>query len=107
VDDSIDPHAKGAKLDHGKAQPELIIRGFANALLAVSEVGTAGAIKYSPDGWAYVDNGQERYRNAGFRHTLKRFTDGEYDRDSGQLHLAHEAWNKLAELELFLREQDK
>src|SRR5690606_1597282 len=50
----IDPHEPGAKLDAGKVEPELIQRGFARALLAVADVGTYGATKYTRDGWQDV-----------------------------------------------------
>ena len=36
------------------------------------------------------------------RHLLKHFSGEEVDLDSGQLHIAHVAWNVLAVLELML-----
>lgn len=96
-------HQPGAKLDGGKLQPDLILSGFANALTAVAEIGTHGAEKYTRDGWSSVPDGIYRYRNAGQRHALARATGEHADPDSGLAHLAHEAWNKLAELELTLR----
>ena len=98
----LPPHAPGAKLDGEKVMAELTLDGFSRALLAVAEVSTYGARKYSPGGWQHVEGGQTRYRRAGDRHRLFRGHDT-YDRDSGLLHLAHEAWNRLAELELMLR----
>lgn len=107
-----DPHGKnqhesGAKLDAGKIQPSLIFEGFANALTAVAEVGTYGANKYTRDGWATVSDGIYRYKNAAHRHALKRNTEGEFDHESKLRHLAHQAWNILAELELLIREGKK
>ena len=102
----LDPHAPGAKLDAGKVRPELIFRGFARALYAVAEVATFGANKYTDDGWEKVPDGEKRYRNAGYRHMLARHAGQLYDDQSGLLHAAHEAWNKLAELELMLRTQE-
>jgi len=99
----LSPHAPGAKLDAGKVRPELIFRGFARALYAVAEVATFGANKYTDDGWEKVQDGVKRYRNAGYRHMLARHAGQQYDDQSGLLHAAHEAWNKLAELELMLR----
>ena len=99
----LDPHAPGAKLDADKVRPELIFRGFARALYAVAEVATFGANKYTDDGWEKVPDGEKRYRNAGYRHMLARHAGQLYDDQSGLLHAAHEAWNKLAELELMLR----
>ena len=43
---------------------------------------------------------------AAGRHRLKRVRET-HDPDSGILHLAHEAWNVLAELELALRKEGK
>lgn len=102
----IDAHTKGAKLDAGKVRPELIIRGFARALLEVAKVGTYGANKYTDDGWEVVPNAKKRYSNAGLRHKLKRYIGELVDDESKILHLAHECWNLLAELELTLREME-
>lgn len=98
----LPPHAPGAKLDGEKVMAELTLDGFSRALLAVAEVSTYGARKYSPGGWQHVEDGQTRYRRAGDRHRLARGHEP-YDLESGLLHLAHEAWNRLAELELMLR----
>lgn len=98
----LPPHAPGAKLDGEKVMAELTLDGFSRALLAVAEVSTYGARKYSPGGWQHVEDGQTRYRRAGDRHRLARGHEP-YDLESGLLHLAHEAWNRLAELELRLR----
>ena len=103
----LDAHAPGAKLDAGKLRPALVLSAFANALEAVIEVGTEGAAKYSDNGWLQVPNGFARYDDAARRHTLKRDKGETHDADSGSLHLAHEAWNALARLELYLREQEK
>lgn len=97
------PTAPGAKLDAGKVRVDLVLDGFSLALLEVARVATFGASKYSPNGWQRVANGVERYRAAGDRHRLKRHREV-CDPDSKLLHLAHEAWNRLAELELHLRE---
>ena len=100
----LPPHAPGAKLDGQKVMAELTLDGFSRALLAVAEVSTYGARKYSPGGWQHVEDGQTRYRRAGDRHRLARGHET-VDPESRLLHLAHEAWNRLAELELMLRER--
>lgn len=100
----LPPHAPGAKLDGEKVMAELTLDGFSRALLAVAEVSTYGAKKYSPGGWQHVEDGQTRYRRAGDRHRLARGHE-QLDPESRLLHLAHEAWNRLAELELMLRER--
>lgn len=102
----LDPHSAGAKLDAGKVRPSLIIEGMARAVYAVSEVATFGAAKYTPGGWVLVANGRERYADAGYRHVLKRAMGEERDPDSKLEHLAHEAWNALAKLDLAIREQE-
>lgn len=101
-----DPHSSGAKLDAGKCRPSLIIEGMARALWAVSEVATFGAAKYTRDGWISVPQGQERYADAGYRHVLKRAIGETTDPDSELLHLAHEAWNALAKLDLHIRSKE-
>ena len=106
-----DPHglslnAPGAKADAGKLRPTLILRDMSRALLAVTKIATDGAAKYSDGGWILVPNGPERYEDASLRHMLKRFAGQEVDTDSGEAHLAHEAWNALAKLDLYLREKE-
>lgn len=93
----------GAKLDHGKPQAALVLHGFPRALLAVSEVATFGAEKYTPNGWKEVPDGEERYTNALCRHLLSEGYE-ERDVDSGLRHAAQVAWNALARLELMLKE---
>jgi hypothetical protein len=103
----LDQHSPGAKVDAGKVRPSLIIEGMARALWAVSEVATFGAAKYTDGGWVLVQNGQARYADAQYRHVLKRAKGELIDDDSNLSHLAHEAWNALAKLDLALREQEK
>ena len=102
----IDQHTKGAKLDAGKLRVGLVLGDFSRALRAVSAVGTFGANKYTDSGWLSVPNGISRYNDAGLRHWLDRMGGEELAPDSGLPHLAHECWNKLAELELKLRAKD-
>jgi hypothetical protein len=92
-------HEPGAKLDGGKVMAELLL-DFSLALLAVGEVATFGAKKYSVGGWQHVQNGERRYTGALLRHLLSK---EEHDSDSGLLHDAQVAWNALARLELKLR----
>jgi hypothetical protein len=103
----IDPHVPGAKLDTGKVRPSLILNGMARALTAVAEVGTFGANKYTDGGWVHVPNGFARYEDAQQRHALARAKGETHDPESKLLHLQHEAWNALAKLDLYLREQEK
>lgn len=99
----VNQHDLGAKVDAGK--PDCSLLGyFGNALLAVSEVGTHGAAKYTRGGWQYVKNGVSRYTAAMLRHYLKE-NESEYDDDLPVLHAAQVAWNALARLELIIREK--
>jgi hypothetical protein len=102
----IDQHAEGAKLDGGKPQVGLMMHDFSHALMAVAEVATFGARKYSPGGWKKVPNAKKRYNDAKLRHYLLS-VDEDLDQDSGLLHQAHECWNTLALLEFKLEELKK
>lgn len=99
----IDQHMPGAKLDGGKMRAWLMISGFPRALAAVAQVTTIGAQKYTPNGWASVPNGQERYMDAFARHMLAEARGEEIDPETGALHKAQMIWNLLASLELDLR----
>ena len=97
----IDQHVAGAKLDNGKMQAG-VLKDFSLALMAVAEVGTFGANKYTRGGWQSVPNGIERYEDAFWRHLLAERHDP-IDADSELLHVSHLCWNLLARLELMLR----
>jgi hypothetical protein len=106
-----DPNGKnlnepGAKGDAGKVRPALVLGGFARALLAVAQIGTDGAKKYTENGWVSVPNGIDRYDDAKMRHWLKEKAGQELDPDTECLHAAHEAWGALARLDLMLREKE-
>lgn len=94
------PHEPGAKLDAGKPLPWLVFSGFARALKRVTDIGTYGAAKYTSSGWMTVPDAENRYMEAFMRHVLAHASGQAYDKDSGQPHLAHAAWNLLAVLEL-------
>jgi hypothetical protein len=106
----VEAHTPGAKLDAGKPRVGLMFDGFSRALLAVAEVTTIGAEKYSQGGWQYVANGVARYTDAMDRHRLAENAEGVYDagpQGTGCRHAAQVAWNALARLELMLREVEK
>ncbi len=100
-------HEPGAKLDQGKNQLGLVFNGFPRALDAVGRVATYGAIKYSPNGWLQVPNGEVRYTDAMYRHLLKEAMGESRDKSTQLLHAAHATWNALARLELILRRSMK
>lgn len=90
----------GLKHDGGKPRWSLLMRGCADALQAVVRVLTFGARKYADDSWQGVQNGQQRYRDALYRH-LNAIERGELvDDESGESHWAHVATNALFLYEL-------
>lgn len=97
---------RGMKFDAGKLLAGILIQDFPRAQKAVAEIATFGVNKYARSSWQTVPDAMTRYTDAKFRHIL----EGEitpYDEESGLLHKAHEAWNALATLELYLIEQEK
>lgn len=107
-----DPNGKqagepGSKLDAGKPKiVQGVLRYFPRAIAAVAGISEFGAGKYCWSGWETVSDGISRYEEAEVRHILKEETEGPDDYDSLHYHKAHKAWNSLASLELFLREQE-
>jgi hypothetical protein len=105
-----DPHQPGAKLDGGKTLVWLCISGFPRALEAVAEVTTAGARKYTPNGWISVPDGPDRYMQAFGRHQIdlakgRIFDDG--PGGTGKRHKAQMIWNLMASLELEMRAEEE
>lgn len=90
----------GAKMDSGKIRVGLLKR-FGLALLAVADLATGGAEKYSAHGWASVDNGIERYDDAMFGHYLKEMFQ-DIDPDMKVKEQVSVAWNALARLQLLI-----
>jgi hypothetical protein len=99
------PNEPGSKLDANKPLAG-VLGDFGLALLAVAEVGTFGAKKYSRGGWQTVPDGVMRYTDAMWRHLLSERTNP-IDKDSGLPHAAQVAWNALARLELMIRQEAK
>jgi hypothetical protein len=106
--------AIGQKWDTGKAPVfQGFIKYFPRAIAAVAMVSQAGSNKYAagkfPTKWREVPDGQFRYSDAMARHMLEEAKNNIVDDGPGGtncLHLAQEAWNNLARLELFLQEQE-
>lgn len=100
------PNEPGAKLDNGKTKVWLCVAGFSRALEEVAKVTTIGAQKYTPNGWAFVSDGKDRYMEAFARHMLDLGSGKEIDDGpggTGCMHKAQMIWNLLASLELELR----
>lgn len=95
------------KYDAGKPSVfQGVIEYFPRALWGVAEISTFGANKYAWAGWEGVQNGFKRYKDAQYRHALKKAMGEDVDPDSELEHLKHEAWGALATLELYLREKE-
>ena len=103
----INQHDPGAKLDDGKLDVSILYESFPDALRQVAAVGSYGARKYSRGGWKEVADGFRRYESAAGRHRLDRHRGQVIDGDSALLHLAHEAWNVLAMLQICVKAIEK
>jgi hypothetical protein len=94
----------------GKIAIELFDHGFPNAIMAVGEVMTWAAEHkgYKPHDWKNLPNAEISFDAAASRHRIKRHIQAgkgltpefRTDEESDLLHLAHEAFNVLAQLEL-------
>jgi len=108
----IEQHEPGAKLDRGKNRLGLVLGGFSRALQQVGKVGTAGANKYSDNGWMEVEEGISRYTDAMMRHYMMEEPGEMFDPELTEMagediyHAACVAWNALARLDLMLRESE-
>lgn len=95
----------GAKFDDGKISVRVLKR-MGLALMAVADLGTAGAKKYSFDGWVEVDNAVERYEDAMIGHMLKEAFETE-DPDMRFPHEVQVAWNALTRLQKMIDKDPK
>lgn len=94
----------------GKISIELFDEGFPNAVMAVGEVMTWAAEHkgYKPHDWKNLPESRTAFLAAASRHRVKRHiqhvsgvpVEAQVDEESNLLHLAHEAFNVLAQLEL-------
>jgi len=96
---------EGKKFDNNKLPLGIVItQQFPRALKAIAEVSLYGHEKYELDNdwdnFSRVENAEERYSNAMFRHYFEKNSN---DLESFKSHLSHAAWNLLAELEIKLR----
>jgi len=96
----------------GKVPVHMVIDGFPRALREVGKVlgWAADAKQYKLHDWKNLPDADIEFPSAGYRHMLDNSemkADGipankRVDHESHKLHLAHEIFNKLAELELVL-----
>lgn len=92
----------GTKYDTGKPRLAEMIQDFAPVMLLLCEVWEFGANKYNKSNWKLVDNGEDRYLNALYRHSLAT-VENEYDDESKLLHCAHMIFNCMAYAYFVLR----
>jgi hypothetical protein len=78
---------------------------------AIAAVSLAGAKKYNngnfPTKWREIPNGELRIADAQVRHLLEEAKGHPIDPETQCLHLAQQAWNTLARLELLLTKQEE
>lgn len=96
----------------GKVPVHMVIDGFPRALREVGKVlgWAADAKQYKLHDWKNLPDADVEFPSAGYRHMLDNSemkadgvpAIGRVDHESHKLHLAHEIFNKLAELELVL-----
>ena len=96
----------------GKVQMDLFDSGFPNAVMEVAKVMTWAAENkgYKPHDWKSLPNAETEFSAAASRHRVKGFIQKakgvpaieRTDEESNIVHLAHTAFNILAELELVL-----
>jgi hypothetical protein len=96
---------EGVKLNKNKPQISLLFKQFPKALEAIAKCSEYGHEKYKETDSDYlnfsrVEGGSNTYASAGLRHRLEQGNDLE----SGLPHQYHIAWNALAELELWIKE---
>lgn len=80
------PKPKGLKYDSGKLRYSLIPP---IALTAIASVLTFGAKKYAPNNWQLVNNAEERYIDALYRHLEAHRSGERIDPESLMPHLWH------------------
>jgi Domain of unknown function (DUF5664) len=104
-------HDQMFKADAGKPDHSLLEVGFPNALAFVQATLDYGAIKYEAHSWRKVPDAFNRYDKAARRHRNQR--DGAVswnndflypDYESGLPHIAHELFNLMAQIELYLQD---
>jgi hypothetical protein len=100
---------KGVKHNEGKLPlDKVMFTQFPKAIQAVSKCSLYGHSKQYKDAdsdwlnFKRVYGGSQTYADASLRHSI----DKEKLNDSGLPHIFHKAWNVLAELELFIEEND-
>jgi len=98
----------GVKYNKNKPKMSVLFKQFPDALEAVVRCSEYGHNKYKDTdkdwlNFKRIEGGSEAYEDAGIRHRLQKGNDLE----SGLPHKYHTAWNALAELQLWIEENEK
>ena len=86
---------------------------FPRVLDLLANLSQGGAEKYAWEGWASVEDGVSRYRNAEWRHRQAIAKGEDIDEDISRYapfpvrHEVSRIWNLMAALELELRDEDE
>lgn len=95
----------GQKFNSCKLPMSVLKKQFPNALKAIVKCSQYGHNKYPDDvdwmNYSRVEGGSTTYRDAAERHSLDTGLD-----ESGLPHVFHELWNKIAEVELWIEENN-
>ena len=109
IEDAAKIMTEGVKTNKNKPQLSILFTQFPEALKAIARCSEYGHLKYKETDADYlnyqrVEEGSKAYADAGLRHRLyrKRTTDIE----SGLPHAYHVAWNALAELQIWIMENE-
>lgn len=96
----------GEKHNKGKLPMSKLFTQFPDALQAIVLASCYGHHRYPTDldwlNFKRVPGGSQTYKDACLRHSLC----AEKDEESGLPEIFHQAWNKLAELQLWLEENN-
>lgn len=98
---------EGKKTNKNKPQISILFKQFPKALEAITICSQYGHEKYKETDLDYLNfsrvyGGSKTYADAGLRHRLQQGNDLE----SGLPHQYHVAWNALAELQLWIEENN-
>lgn len=109
LEDLYEPEIKkGQKFNEGKLPMDIVLfRQFPKAFQAVAKCSLNGHNKYkeTDQDWLNfkrVDGGSQNYADAALRHS---FDKGSLN-DSGLPHIFHKLWNVMAEVELYIEENN-
>lgn len=87
---------------------KILFTQFPKAIQAIAKCSMYGHEKYKEYdkdmlNFKRVKGGSQTYADAAIRHSLNK---GEKDHESGLPHIFHKAWNVMAELELWIEENN-